>query len=181
MHRHFVSDGIIFDRIGGSGFHIGDGIVFPEADALGVDAKFRCSIQRFQAYRFMILCIFNLPRHIMSRPYWLYPLNYKDDADSGRKRRDQVAFAARRMIESDYLFALRSLHDGNWVGRAPEAYVLKKGLGAAFVVTRSIVGRIVTGLLKGRPARRSLMVRVRAETKSSRSYQMRVMFLESKG
>ena len=57
MHRHFVSDGIIFDRIGASGFLIGDGIVFPEADALGVDAKLRCSIQRFQAYRFMILCI----------------------------------------------------------------------------------------------------------------------------
>ena len=57
MDRHFESDGIIFDRIGGSGFHFGDGIVFPEAEALGIDAKFRFSIQRFRVYRFMILCI----------------------------------------------------------------------------------------------------------------------------
>ena len=65
----------------------------------------------------------------MSRPYWLYPLNYKDDADSARKRRDQVAFAARGMIESDHLFALRSLHDGTSDRDNPKAYALTKGLG----------------------------------------------------
>ena len=146
-----------------------------------IEAFLRARRTRILDISFYDFMHFNLPLHIMSRPYCLYPLNDTDDADSSRKRRDQVAFAARGMIEPDYLFALRSLQDGTWVGRAPEAYALTKGLGAAFVVTRSIVGRIVTGLLIGRPARRSLMVRVRADTKSSRSYQMRVMFLESKG